>query len=672
MRNTAFVLVLAACACTSKPTTAPKQPGAGANPAVAQASAERLQADSPGTTSAGHSFIAPAGWSMSMQGSVTVLSPPEPDAWIALVDVRAKSPDQAVKTAWKMYRPEARWPLKVVTARPDREGWTDIQVFEYQTSPNEKRDVQASARRAGNDWLVTFYDMPSAVGEKRMAQVALIFERLQPRGFERESFAGRKANKLDKAQIAELGQFVERAQKQLGVPGVSIGLVQDGEVVFAGGYGVRALGSERKVDADTLYMIASNSKSLTTLMLAKLVEAQKLTWETPVTQALPSFKLGDAETTRQVLIKHLVCACTGLPRQDAEWLFEFKGVTPERAMATLATMQPTSKFGEMFQYSNPLAAGGGFVGGHVEYPALELGAAYDKAMQRLVFDPLGMNSTTFDFARAQKRNFATAHSHDVDGKLALAAMDVNYAIVPVRPAGGAWSNVRDLLKYVQMELAEGTLPNGKRYIAKEPLLARRAPQVTIGKEGSYGMALFVDTKYDVTVVHHGGDLIGYHSDMLWLPEHNVGAVILTNGDPGWLIRTIFRRKLLEVLFDGKPEADADIAAAGQRYFAELAAERKLLSIPADAALANQLAARYRNDALGELAVSRQGDRVRVDVGEWQSELASRKNPDGSASFVTIRPGMAGVEFVVGKGQPRTLIVRDAQHEYVFTEIPDAR
>ena len=128
--------------------------------------------------------------------------------------------------------------------------------------------------------------------------------------------------------------------------------MQDGKVVFADGFGVRELGRGAKPDGDTLYMIASNTKALTTLMLAKLVDEGKLTWETPVTQLLPSFQLGDADTTSRVLVKHLICACTGLPRQDFEWLFQFEGVTPEGAMETLATMKPTSKFGELFQYSN--------------------------------------------------------------------------------------------------------------------------------------------------------------------------------------------------------------------------------------------------------------------------------------------------------------------------------
>ena len=156
--------------------------------------------------------------------------------------------------------------------------------------------------------------------------------------------------------------------KSTGVPGVGIGLIENGKVVFADGFGLRELGRPEKVDAATLFMVASNTKAMTTLMLGKLVDARKLTWETPVTELLPSFRLGDAATTAQVRVKHLICACTGLPRQDYEWLFQYEGITPDSVLATLGTMQPTSKFGEAFQYSNPLAAAAGFVGGHVAYP----------------------------------------------------------------------------------------------------------------------------------------------------------------------------------------------------------------------------------------------------------------------------------------------------------------
>jgi CubicO group peptidase (beta-lactamase class C family) len=333
---------------------------------------------------------------------------------------------------------------------------------------------------------------------------------------------------LDAKRIAELGAFVERAQKAFGVPGVSVGIVQDGKTVFAGGFGVREIGKPAKVGAETLYIIASNTKAMTTLLLAKLVDEGKLTWDTPVTKLLPQFKLGDADTTSRVLVKHLICACTGLPRQDYEWFMEYKNATAASTLTTLGTMQPTSKFGEMFQYSNPLAAAAGYVAAYVANPKAELGAGYDDAMRNRVFEPLGMKSTTFDFKRALAADHASPHGTDIDDQPALALMDPNYSVVPVRPAGGAWSNVNDVLAYVKMELAKGALPDGKRYIGEAPLLERRAPQVSIGQDETYGMGLEVDTTYGVPVVHHGGALIGYRSDMMWLPDHGVGAVVLVN------------------------------------------------------------------------------------------------------------------------------------------------
>ena len=150
----------------------------------------------------------------------------------------------------------------------------------------------------------------------------------------------------------------------------------------------------------------------------------------------PSFKLGDAETTQKVLVKNLVCACTGLPRQDLEWIFEFKNATPESTLALLGTMQPTSKFGEVFQYSNLMAAAAGYIGAHLVYPNQPLGIAYDEAMQKKIFDPLGMKSTTFDYARALAGNHASPHGDDVDGKPSVASMAFNYSVVPARPAGG--------------------------------------------------------------------------------------------------------------------------------------------------------------------------------------------------------------------------------------------
>jgi CubicO group peptidase (beta-lactamase class C family) len=647
-----LVMMLVACAVT-----------VGAAPAPTP-----LPADTPSLTVEGNTFVAPAGWTLNVRGPVTLLEPPEGGSALALVDVRAPDADAAVAAAWKAYRPDARWPLKVVTPAPPRDGWSDRKTYTYQTSPNEKRDVFASVRRANDVWTVSIYDMAQDVGEKRGAQVSIVFGKMLPKGYQRESFAGRKAHALDAARVTALVHFVETSMRLTKVPGVSVGLYQDGKVIFADGLGVRELGKPDRPDAGTRYMIASNTKAMATLMLARLVDQKKFTWDTPAASLLPSFRLGDAETTRQVLVKHLICACTGMPRQDLEWLLEYRDLSPESAMTLLGTMQPTSGFGELFQYSNAMAAAAGFIGGHVVHPTLELGAAYDRAMQEQVFGPLSMRDTTHDFDLAQRGNFAVPHAPTIDGVPALAVAAANRSVIPVRPAGGAWSNVDDVLRYVAMELAEGQLPDGSRYISRDTLLARSAPQVTVSADVTYGMGLQVNRRYGTPVIHHGGDMIGYHSDMMWLPEHGVGAVVLTNGDPGWIIRDAFQRKLLEVLFDGRPEADATVAALGASYFQEIAAERKLLTVPADPTAAEQLARRYAHPAVGGIAVTRSGANLRFDFGEWASDVASRRNPDGTTSFITTVPGFAGLEFVAGKADgKRTLTLRDAQHEYVLVE-----
>jgi hypothetical protein len=315
---------------------------------MASPAAKSLVADTPETTVNGNTFIAPKDWSLTVKGPATILEAPEGGSWIALVDVEANSDDEALAKAWKAYKPGAKWPVKVTNDLPDRDGWSKRRSYDYLTSPNEKRDVGAQVMYSGTSWTVLIFDMNEGVAEKRGGQVGIALSRLLPKGYSRESFAGKPANLLNQQRIAELSRFIEQGEQETQVPGVSLGLVQNGKVIFADGFGTKELGAgAEKPDGETLFMIASNTKALTTLMLAKLVEAHKLNWDTPVTTLNPNFKLGNAETTKSVEVKHLICACTGMPRQDMEWLFEFGNLTPESAMQMLGTMQPTSKFGEL-------------------------------------------------------------------------------------------------------------------------------------------------------------------------------------------------------------------------------------------------------------------------------------------------------------------------------------
>jgi len=677
VRRLAPLLVLSsvlACAHSEAPpkvaAATASAPAPGPAPATTEAPAvpQTLATDAPRTTQGGATYTAPGGWSAADKGALTILTPPEGDSHVAIASVEAPDAQAAVDAAWKLYRPEMKRPLKLVTPRPGREGWDERQVFDYETSPNERAVAQAIAYRKGNAWTVVMLDGTEPTFEKRLAPTGLVIGSLRPAGYARESFAGRKAHPLDAARIETLKGFVQSAMEQLGVPGVGLAFIDGGKVVWEGGLGVRELGKPQKVDAHTLFIAASNTKGMTTLLLSRLVDRHRIRWDEPVVEVYPRFKLADPDITRQVLIKHLICACTGMPRQDLEWLFEGGPSKPSSTFDLLSTMKPTSRFGEVFQYSNLMASAAGYIGGHLYAPKLELGRAYDRAMRELVFGPLGMRDTTFDFHTALGKNHASPHGEDAEGKMRVSNQSVNLTMVPYRPAGGVWTSSHDFARYALLELSKGTLPDGKRLVSETNLVERRQPQVAIGEDHTYGMGLMVNTRWGTPIVHHGGDLLGYHSDFFVLPEHGVGAVILTNADNGELIRGPLMRRLLEVLFDGRPEAEGDVAAQAKRVRAEQEKLRSRLDIPPSPTVLSGLASAYRSPELGKLAIVRKGDATIVDVGEWKAAVATRKNDDGSVSLITIDPGYVGFEFVVGeKDGKRVLITRDGQHEYVFTE-----
>jgi CubicO group peptidase (beta-lactamase class C family) len=287
-----------------------------------------------------------------------------------------------------------------------------------------------------------------------------------------ESFKGKTARAIDDARAKELDAFIEQARVKLDVPGAAIGIIEGGKVVYEKGFGTRTLGKKDPVTADTLFMIGSITKSMTTMMEATLVDAGKLAWDTPVTKVLPSFALGDADLTGKLAMWHTACACTGMPRRDMEFTFEFANVTPEQRIASMKTMKPTTGFGETFQYSNLMVAAGGYAAAHAYDDRHSIGDAYDAVMKKNIFEPIGMKSTTLDFAVAERGEHAASIGDDIDGTPHTVPLSEERGVFSVRPAGGVWSNVRDMDRYVMTEMAKGVSPDGKRVVSEENLLER--------------------------------------------------------------------------------------------------------------------------------------------------------------------------------------------------------
>lgn len=624
-------------------------------------------------TARGVTFTAPMDWTREVRGTIDLLLAPEGDVRLAVVDeIEAKDADAAAASAWLTLDGKAQRKPQLLTPRPaPRLGWDERVAVSYETSPNEKRVIEAFALRAGQRWTVILLDAREATLDKRGAAVDALYASINGPDYTRENLSGRIAHRLDAARIEQLKDFLRRGMSDLGVPGVGLALVDRQRVLFAGGLGVKELGKPDLVDAHTLFMVASNTKGMSTLMLATLVDDGLVKWDQPVTAVYPDFKLGSAATTEKTLLRHLVCACTGLPRKDVAWFANTPRDTPAaNTFALLADTEPTSGFGELFQYNNLITTAGGLIGGALANPGLELGVAYDRAMQKRVFDPLGMADTTFSFADALAGNVARPHGMDVDGKTARSSHDLSYSIVPYRPAGGAWSSVQDMARYAQLELNEGVLPDGTRPVSRANLLERRKRGVSTGDQVWYGMGLEENAYSGVSIISHGGSMPGYQTNFYVIPDADIAAVLLTNSDAGARLLSPFSRRLLEVLFDAEPQAAATVASTKATVAKYVADNRKKLTLPPDPTVLAKLPARYQSTELGTLKLVRSGQNATLQFTDWESAVATRKNDDGTVSLVLISPSISGIALVIGEDQGKTtLTIREAQHEYLYLESP---
>lgn len=610
------------------------------------------------------------GWSMKRDGPLVRFLAPEGDASVTVVPIAsARDATDAAAQAFALARPGFSRPVDLTQPLPPREGWDDAAVVGYDVPPAEKAAAQAIVLRKGSGWTVVTLEGALATLAKRNAQVRVATDTLRPAGFAAETFAGKPARRFDAAQVDALKRFVLAAMQQLKIPGVGLAVIDHGKVVYEGGLGVKDTSTGEPVDAHTLFMIASNTKGMSTLLLATLVDQSKLDWNQPVTRYMPDFRLGSDETTRKVLVKHLVCACTGLPRRDMEWLFNTSASTPATAtFDQLAASQPTSGFGEVYQYNNLMASAAGYLGARLIAPGKDLGAAYDKAMQDRIFTPLGMRDTTMSNTVAMAGNWARPYDLDIDGKVARIDMKFNDTVVPYRPAGGAWSSAHDMARYVLDELDEGRLPNGKRLVSATNLLARRVHNVPVADQQWYGMGLEDSIMSGVSVIHHGGSMFGYKTDWFAVPSAQVGVVVLTNSEMGYDLTKAVQRRMLELLYGGAPKAAAQVDVAARQADLWIARMRSQLDRNVSPEEARRYVGSYANRELGPFAVTYSNGVLHGRATSIWSDLALKKNPDGTTSLSTISPGATGFDFLATTREgKRALVLQDPQREYVLLD-----
>ncbi len=464
-----------------------------------------------------------------------------------------------------------------------------------------------------------------------------------------------------------MSDFIRSAMQQLRIPGVAVAIVQNGETVYAEGFGVRRAGSNDPVTPATRFMIGSSTKPLTTLMMAKLVDMGCFAWTTPVAQVLPGFSLADAEVTSKLEMRHTVSASTGMPRRDVDLLFRFQGIRPEDRIAEMKAMLPTTGFGETFQYSNYLVAAGGYAAAHSFAPGSSLTEAYERAMGQLVFEPLGMRQTSVLCNHSPED--AAPHGSDLEGNSVPIDPAMERFADAVAPAGSVWSTILDMASYVRCELRNGVNDHGEQVVSVESLMTRRQPAIKIDDRSSYGLGLFLTERQGIAEVMHGGNTLGFTSDMLFLPQHGIGMVILTNMRAANTFLGAVHQRLLELLFDATAKAEAVVAAASTATEQSLERTRqRVKTAPAETAWIEKYVGSYGSQELGPARIFKREAGYVVDFESWSSDLGVEEQSKESRQIVlTCPPWQGGLRLQVSDNSS-DLILDGGQTTYRFARI----
>jgi len=271
--------------------------------------------DTPITLSDNSHVTIPAGW--RFDAAAQKLTSPEGDLNVYLV----KKPftgkaEQIALSTWQAVNKHFNFKLTQNDSEVPEDDWDYDYKLNYETPVKQNRMVFSRLRVFKGIAYLILLDGSKGGLDKRAAQFWLVDSTWRPENFKKEDISQHQIKTFSSSDVLEMDRFIAKATAALDVTGTAVAIVQDGKIVYRNAIGVKTLGEKEPITSDTMFMIASMSKPLMTLMLSKLVEQGKLSWDTPINQALPAFALADKAITPKFLIKHVACACTGMPRRD--------------------------------------------------------------------------------------------------------------------------------------------------------------------------------------------------------------------------------------------------------------------------------------------------------------------------------------------------------------------
>ncbi len=331
-----------------------------------------------------------------------------------------------------------------------------------------------------------------------------------------------------------IDSLAERTLKAFNVPGIAVAVIKDGKVVHSKGYGVRSLKTGKKVDENTLFGIASNSKAFAAAALGILVDEGKIKWDDKVRTYIPEFKMYDPYVTEQFTIRDLLTHRSGLGLGAGDLMLfpDSNDFALKDVIGNLQYLKPASSFRSRFDYDNNMYVLAG------EVVARVTGKSWDAFVEKRIFAPLGISRSAGSFDRLKdKTNYIDPHA-PVDGKVQVIDRDM---VKVGHAAGGINSSIADLEKWVLLHLNNGKYGDGKRLLSENVQREMWTPQTILPVYNAgpynnhfqaYGLGFFIGDVKGYKQVSHTGGLEGMVTQITMIPELNLGIIVLTNQQEG--------------------------------------------------------------------------------------------------------------------------------------------
>lgn len=335
---------------------------------------------------------------------------------------------------------------------------------------------------------------------------------------------------------AQIDSVVEKTLKTFDVPGIAVAVVKDGKIIHEKGYGVRSLNTKQKVDENTLFGIASNSKAFTVAALGILIDEGKLNWDDRVSDYIPEFKLYSPYVTDAFTIRDLLTHRSGLGLGAGDLMFwpDSNNFTLKDVIHNLRYLKAVSAFRTKFDYDNLMYILAGTIVSRVS------GMPWEDFIETRIMQPLGMTQSAASYKRLKdKTNVIDPHA-PVDGVVKVIRRDWSQV---ADPAGGIYSNLTDMCKWIIMQMDNGKYGDGlKNQLLSETVHEEMwTPQTIIPVHGltpynthfaSYGLGWFLNDEKGYKVCSHTGGLAGIVTQVTLIPEMKLGIIVFTNQQSG--------------------------------------------------------------------------------------------------------------------------------------------